>query len=64
MTRRLVDPVHFFDSHGKAMLTRRHEEQRIKELEAENLRLKQLLSQTVKALKTERAKAREAVIAQ
>ncbi|WLR90978.1 hypothetical protein [Shinella zoogloeoides] len=63
MTRRLVDPVHFFDSHGRSMLTRKVEEQRIAELEAENLKLKQLLTRTVQALKGERAKSRERVIA-
>lgn len=59
MKRRLVDPIHFFDSHGKSMLTRKIEARRIEELEAENLKLKQLLGKTVKALKGERAKTRE-----
>ena len=63
MTRRLVDPIHLFDSHGKSMLTRKFEEQRIKELEAENLKLKLLLSKTVKALKGERAKSAKPSIA-
>lgn len=40
------------------MLTRKHEEQRIAELEAEIVRLKQLLKRTVDALKSERAKPR------
>lgn len=56
MSGRLVDPIHFFDGHGKAMLTRKHEEDRITQLEAENRRLKRLLKQTVTALKSERAK--------
>ena len=55
---RLVDPIHFFDSHGKSMLTRKTEEARIKELEGQVAHLKSLLTQTVTALKRERAKER------
>lgn len=53
--KRLV--IHFFDSRGKSMLTRDHQEELIRKLEAENLELKRLLKKASAALKVERAKS-------
>lgn len=49
--------IHFFDSRGKSMLTRDHQEELIRALEAENQKLKGLLKKASAALKTEKAKS-------
>lgn len=51
MKSRLVDPVHFFNTRGKSILTQDHQEARIAELEAENERLRRIVAKTTDALK-------------
>jgi hypothetical protein len=46
--KRLVDPVHFFDSDGHSMLENQRNRARVQELEQEVARLKHLLVAQVK----------------
>lgn len=47
MTRKLVDPVHFFNAKGQAMVNVAHLEARNRELEAQVERLTELLKAQV-----------------
>lgn len=39
MKSKLVDPVHFFDDHGEAILNHRHTKERLRAAEAKNVKL-------------------------
>lgn len=50
MSKRLIDPIHFFDDAGAPSLLRGHLERRVAELEKDNARLERLVRSQASAL--------------
>lgn len=55
VTRRLIDPIHFFDERGHSTMSTDYLKSRLKELEADNERLRRLLQAQVRRAKTAEA---------